>query len=343
MNLTELVTDWGGFERLVAALHETGDVTVEHNVQLVGKSGAPRQIDVLLKHKQGLYEHIVIVECKHWSSPIERLHVDALATTVKELGAARGVIFSTKGFQSGALTQAAHENIDLFLVRELTDEEWGLPGKVIDLFLHVNAMSLGNPQLINAFSFAGFEPKGQNLSIHIGNPQTDSNTSMQKIGDPEKTLEEYLSRVAYAAARSLYPSKAVTFHNGRHEGKLLLRGKVNVAPPLPIRLTINGGILMVPRIEFDVGIEINQSRITIDRSSNYFFALAVENCVRKTSVFATRKSKETTTTIESVPEPRSESVDDTVKNGSLISVWVKGFQLFEPFSKLEYGRWTESA
>ena len=56
MNIPELVTDWGGFEKLVVALHETGDVTVEHNAQLVGKSGAPRQIDVLLRHRQGLYE-----------------------------------------------------------------------------------------------------------------------------------------------------------------------------------------------------------------------------------------------------------------------------------------------
>jgi len=53
---------------------------VEHNVTLTGKSGALRQIDVLIRQKQGLYTHLVIAECKYWNSPVERLHIDALAT-----------------------------------------------------------------------------------------------------------------------------------------------------------------------------------------------------------------------------------------------------------------------
>lgn len=36
MSIADLVTDWGGFEQLVAKLHETGQVTVEHNVILTG-------------------------------------------------------------------------------------------------------------------------------------------------------------------------------------------------------------------------------------------------------------------------------------------------------------------
>jgi hypothetical protein len=93
MSIGDLVKDWGGFEKLVAELHETGEVTVEHDAILPGRSGAPRQTDVLIRHKQGLYEHLVVAECKYWNSPVERLHVDALATTVREVGASRGVIF----------------------------------------------------------------------------------------------------------------------------------------------------------------------------------------------------------------------------------------------------------
>jgi Restriction endonuclease len=144
MNIADFVTDWGGFEKLVAKLHETGEVTVEHNVVLAGRSGAPRRIDVLIRHKQGLYDHLVVAECKYWNSSVERLHVDALATTVREVGASRGVIFSTKGFQSGAITQAEHEKIDLFVVRDLTAEEWGLPGRVVDLFLQIIQPSIDN-------------------------------------------------------------------------------------------------------------------------------------------------------------------------------------------------------
>lgn len=38
--LADLVKDWGGFEKLVADLSQTGEVTVEHNVNLTGRSGA---------------------------------------------------------------------------------------------------------------------------------------------------------------------------------------------------------------------------------------------------------------------------------------------------------------
>jgi Restriction endonuclease len=154
MSIADLVKDWGGFEKLVEKLHETGQVTVERNVFLQGRSGAPRQIDVLVRHKQGLYEHLVVIECKYWNSPVERLHVDALATTIREVGASRGVIFSTKGFQSGAVTQAAHDNIDLFTVRDLTAEEWGLPGRVIDFYLQVIQPSIGTPVIHGATALA---------------------------------------------------------------------------------------------------------------------------------------------------------------------------------------------
>ena len=90
-------------------MNQTGDVTVEHNVILEGRSGASRQIDVLIRHNKGLYEHPVVVECKYWKRNVERIHVDALATTVREVGASRGVIFSAEGFQSGAIAQAQHE------------------------------------------------------------------------------------------------------------------------------------------------------------------------------------------------------------------------------------------
>jgi hypothetical protein len=197
--LSDLVTDWGGFERLVAQLHETGDVRVEHDVSLVGRSGAPRQIDVLVRHTQGLYEHLIVVECKYRNSPVERLHVDALATTVKEVGAARGVIFSTEGFQSGAITQAEHDNISLFRLREPTDEEWGLPGRHIDLWLHVVAIALGEPSLPGVLAVTLNPAWRPNLNLRVGDPATDSKTSIVVSGHPDATLEELMSRMAFKA------------------------------------------------------------------------------------------------------------------------------------------------
>ena len=54
------ISAWGGFEKLVAKLHETGTVTVKHDVTLTGQSGAPRKIDVLIRHAEGLSGILVI-------------------------------------------------------------------------------------------------------------------------------------------------------------------------------------------------------------------------------------------------------------------------------------------
>jgi restriction endonuclease Mrr len=125
--LNSLISDWGGFEKLVAKLHETGSVEVQHNVTLVGKSGAPRQIDVVVKHREGLYEHLIIIECKYWKGHVTRLHVYSLISAVEDLNASRGVIFPMSGFQQGAILAAKNAAIELFHIRELTNEEWGLP------------------------------------------------------------------------------------------------------------------------------------------------------------------------------------------------------------------------
>jgi len=155
--LSEIFTDWGGFEQFIAQLHRTGSVAVEHNATLIGRSGASRQIDVLVRHKEGLYEHLIVVECKYRKSPIKRHHVDALATTIREVGASRGVIFSTEGFQRGAIEQAEHENIGLFKLRPLEDDEWGKPGRHIDLWLHVVTISIGHSRLPAPHAQARFQ------------------------------------------------------------------------------------------------------------------------------------------------------------------------------------------
>jgi predicted helicase len=131
----KIVDDWGGFEKLVAKLHDTGSVKVQHDVKLKGQSGAIRQIDVPITHTEGLYEHLILVECKHWNSNVKRMQVDAMVTSVKDLKASRGVIFTTKDFQSGAVTAAEAFGVDLIKVREFAEAEWGLPGRRIDFLM----------------------------------------------------------------------------------------------------------------------------------------------------------------------------------------------------------------
>ncbi|PXX14549.1 restriction endonuclease [Paraburkholderia tropica] len=335
MTLSELVTDWGGFELLIAELNKTGDVTVEHNVVLPGRSGAPRQIDVLIRHKQGLYEHLVVAECKFWNAPVDRATVDSLATTIREVGASRGVIFSSKGFQSGAITQATAENIDLFRVRDLTDTEWGGPGKIVDFFLHVISVAIGPFQMHDILTLPGAEPKSANVNLCLGGDEK-SKTPITWPGRQFKTLEEAIENAARDAAKQVY--KAVTF---KHEDSfnLVLRTRitVNFAPPQPIVAHVNEGVILIPRATLEIGLTTNQSRLIIDRSRNHVFALAVEDCVKNCVTAASRRVDSATTSLSPLTTVAENPDNPSLKNGSILCVWVGGFENFDAFAKIKPG------
>jgi len=323
MTISDLAQDWGGFEEFVKKLHETGEVHVERNVFLEGRSGARRQIDVLIRHKQGLYEHRVIAECKYWNSAVERLHVDALATTIRELGASRGVIFSTKGFQSGAITQAEHENIDLFVVRELSDEEWGLPGRVVDIFLHViqpgiaNVASSGASKIGNPLNTAEIR-----LNFEFGGDGPVSNTpTLKPDGSAGRSVEEHIFESAHKALIQALGA-AFTINGGETCTRYMLC-PVNMILPEPFRIPHNGELLIIPNMSFDLGIKISQSRITVDRAKQYQFAVAVENRVNGNVSAASRRVDASSTTVAELVRPEISDPNDVLKNGAVMRVILK--------------------
>lgn len=325
--LEDLVQDWGGFERLIADLHDTGTVTVEHDVVLTGRSGAPRQIDVLVRHREGLYEHLIVVECKYRNAPVERLHVDALATTVREVGASRGVIFSTKGFQSGTVTQAEHDGISLYQIREPTDLEWGLPGRHIDLWLQFLQISIGELAMPGTM-VSGPPSADTRLALGLGDGGTA--TPITRSGLDEPTLEKLIERLARESARVAYQPARLDFGEGVHDGTHRARFRVTFAPEEPVLCPRGDAVIHIPRIEFDVGLKVDQSRMQVDRAERYAFVLAVEDCVNK--VVSTAAREEDGKTILQPARTAPPDPDDTFQNGSIMQVWLTGYANFAEFA-----------
>lgn len=54
---------------------------------------------------------IVLIECKRYSRPIEREKILSLYAKLQDVGAHKAIIFSTSGFQSGALSYAKDRGI----------------------------------------------------------------------------------------------------------------------------------------------------------------------------------------------------------------------------------------
>jgi restriction system protein len=58
-------------------------------------------------------QNIIVVECKHWATPVTKSVVHSFRTVVGDSGANTGLIVSSAGFQKGAVEAAAYSNVRL--------------------------------------------------------------------------------------------------------------------------------------------------------------------------------------------------------------------------------------
>lgn len=106
------------FERLVKdwILKQGGELTsleVTHDVK-VEAHDSTYQIDVLAKFQAlGGADFIVLIECKKYRSAVKRELVQVLHDKVISIGAHKGILFATTGFQSGAIKYAKSHGIAL--------------------------------------------------------------------------------------------------------------------------------------------------------------------------------------------------------------------------------------
>lgn len=324
MNLSDLVTDWGGFEKFVADLHNTGDVQVQHNVILKGQSGAPRQIDVLITHTQGLYTHKVIVECKYWNTKIKRMHIDAMITQMYDLNASKAVFFTVKGCQSGAKTMAEQHGIEIFLVRELEEEEWGAPGPIIDFYLQIISRSFRDITFpgITAFSTnAEGSPRTLNFNIVMGQKgQRTATPVIRNDGSVGKTLEDLIDEATLNAAKNYFKNNAFIINGGENCTRYCSLPVIAKIQP-PAHILQDDVHVLVPEIHIDLFLRIDQSRILKDRRDNFVYAIIVEDVIRHGKFYASRRNDESNSVITPVPEDTTSTHEDVLRNGSIFHVY----------------------
>lgn len=70
-------------------------------------------IDVTARFEALGANFLVVVECKHHKRKVERQDVQVLHSKLQSLGAQKAMLFSTAGFQSGAITYADTHGIAL--------------------------------------------------------------------------------------------------------------------------------------------------------------------------------------------------------------------------------------
>ncbi|MDD4781139.1 MAG: restriction endonuclease [Tissierellia bacterium] len=98
-----------------AEKEKLSDFQITHNKKIPVNDGT-YQIDVYAEFTALGVKHKTIIECKRQSHPIKREVVVVLAGKVRSLGAQKGILISTCGFQKGAIQYAKQYGIALLQI-----------------------------------------------------------------------------------------------------------------------------------------------------------------------------------------------------------------------------------
>ena len=168
------VSTW--YEKLVqqtyqALLNQETDIkniTVQHNVTPIGKSGASHQIDVYWEFKIADTLYRTCIECRNYTSSIKKSQVAAFNDILGDIGNANGIMVTRVGFQEGALTYANHYGIRLLLINPVLQQ--------IQMNMHVVVPRIENVDF-------SFDPEHARSVLEAANAQSASVSLSGLAGD----------------------------------------------------------------------------------------------------------------------------------------------------------------
>lgn len=111
------------YERFVSQLVDvlakrdlTSPPVIEQRRKLKGRSGQLYEIDLSYRFHVAGVEYLTVIECKCWNHPVGRDIVSAFKAVTDDISAHKGIVVTTKGFQSGAIEAAGAYGIALLKV-----------------------------------------------------------------------------------------------------------------------------------------------------------------------------------------------------------------------------------
>jgi hypothetical protein len=329
--------DWKEFELFVTELYkESDEVIVEHNVTEIGKSGVPRQIDVRVIHKTKLHSYKTIIECKSWKHPVDRAKVDILGSYMDDLNASKGVIFTTKGYQDGAVEFAKYKSIDIFIVRDLTEEEWGKPGRHIMFYLQfLNATIINFKANVELKPSVENPPKDFRLDIKFEKDFLDENQFLLSTidGRKGKHIVEVLNGVRNKLLSTIGAQTGLIKVDSKTD-------KVQISFKTKVHLDFSEwefrqlkypfGFIRLNALEFEVISSVDQDVFERDRAEQFDFTVVVENYITKKRNVVTKNKLFSTFNISEQLKDNIDSDDSkALINGSIFKVYLEPYVSFD--------------
>jgi hypothetical protein len=179
-------------------------INVQQNVILQGKD-SKHQIDVYWEFKHAGIKYCTVIQAKDWNSSVKQEQLFAFKTILQDLpGQPRGIFVTKKGYQKGAKEFAEKNGIELFELREFTEED-----------------AKGRIKTIN-LTIKGFMPHSEILSIEhdedwvknfMKNNNIQGEVNIGMSGDPKYTYllnSDYSNRITFEdLINGLYPKDYV--------------------------------------------------------------------------------------------------------------------------------------
>lgn len=130
-----MANDWKEYQEEAAEFFRSIGLKAETDVTLQGVR-TKHDVDVYVQIDVAGFKVRWIVECKHWKSAVNKLHVMGLREIAADLGVDRGIILCESGFQSGAVEAAKLTNVQVTSLEALgkTSQEAIYAFQLQDLF-----------------------------------------------------------------------------------------------------------------------------------------------------------------------------------------------------------------
>lgn len=112
MLTTAIPTDWKDLQNKVAEIFRECGFIVEIEKTIQSARGQV-EIDVYAEEEIRGRKYVLLCECKHWQSRVPQSTIHGFRTIVGDIGAHKGFIISTSGFQAGSFTASDLTNIEL--------------------------------------------------------------------------------------------------------------------------------------------------------------------------------------------------------------------------------------
>lgn len=322
--------DWKEFEFFVADIYsESDEIKVEHDVTEIGKSKAKRQIDVKVTQKTKLHTYVTIIECKRWKKPVTRQVIDVLFASVEDLNANKGVIFTTKGYEEGAVEYAKSKNIDIFIVRDIREDEFGDPGRKFSLYLQMFNGRMKNFDVHNPrfFSPTGQQPIGPPPSLQVIFSKDQKFPDEQQLinlnGEKGPNLVKLLISVRLDLLKRTMDSfnYRILAEDDQAELVYKTRVKLDFNDYKYKFLKYDSGFIVLDSMYFDFIRSISQSKMIFDRTASVDFALIVENYISNQRNFVSKRKEDDRLSLsDPIVEHEKLNESEVVKDQSIIKV-----------------------